>query len=101
MLEIAAVVTAAAVAIVIGVCGGGVQRGEQRQVQLTTVRDRVIAGLLSERVHVVVSDLERDCRTHDLAAVSAWREHSERRRALEVASLGPQRLERMVAQQRV
>jgi hypothetical protein len=77
------------------------QRGQQREVQLSAVGCRVCAGLLGERVDVVIGCLEGHGGAHDAAAQRAWRQHREGGRAFEVAALGALRRQREPAQRRV
>src|SRR6185312_12407990 len=79
----------------------GIERGEQREVQSVTVRDGIGGGLLGERVEEVIERLERDRRPNHLGAAGTWSQQREGGRALEVAPLACQGLERETRETRV
>ena len=99
--DVAVVPALGVVSVVIRMRGLRLECRQQREVQLLAVGGGVIAGLLGERVDVVVGRLEGHSGAHDCGALRAGREHGEGGRPFKVAALGLLGQQRQSAQCRI
>ena len=66
--DVAVVLVAGMELVVVRLLAARFQRSEQRQVKALAVGDGIAIGLLRQRVHIFVGDLEGEAGAHDLSA---------------------------------